>query len=71
MRTATDIHNEMTQLHDRKQELIKEMRGLSRDSAEHWTIWLELGDIQDNLKILREEFKAQVAWDQQNILDKE
>jgi hypothetical protein len=71
MRTATDIHNDMTQLHDRKQELLKEMRGLSRDSVEHWTIWLELGDIRDNLKILREEFKAQVAWDQQNILDKE
>lgn len=71
MRTATDIQNEMNQLYDRKQEILKQMKDLGRDEAEHYTLWLELGDIRDNLQMLRDEFKAQVAWDNQNILEKD
>lgn len=65
MRTATDILNEMDQLDARKRELLKEMRELTPDQAEHYAIWLELGDIRENLNALREDLQAQLASDNQ------
>ena len=71
MRTATDILNEMDQLDARKKELLREMRELTPDQAEHYAIWLEIGDIRENLSILREDLQAQLAWDNQNIFERE
>lgn len=71
MRTATDILNEMDQLDARKKELLREMRELTPDQAEHYAIWLEIGDIRENLSTLREELQAQLAWDNQNIFERE
>lgn len=71
MKTATDILNEMDQLDARKRELLKELRELAPDQAEHYAIWLELGDIRENLNTLREDLQAQLAWDNQNIFERE
>lgn len=70
MRTATDIRNDMEQLYTRKVELLKERKTLGRDTVEYYMIELELSDIRCNLELLRDEFKAQVDWDNQNIFDR-
>ena len=69
-RTATDIRNEMSALFERSKEIQREMSRLGADEAEHYMLSLELADIRDNLKMLREDFIAQLEWDDQNIADK-
>lgn len=69
-RTATDIRNEMTILFERNKEIQQELSRLSADQVEHYMLSLELADIRDNLKMLREDFQTQVEWDNQNISDK-
>lgn len=69
-RAATDIRNEMTILFERNKEIQQELSRLSADQVEHYMLSLELADIRDNLKMLREDFQNQVEWDNQNISDK-
>ena len=69
-RTATDIRNQMAALLERSKEIQREMSRLGADEAEHYMLSLELADIRDDLKMLREDFITQLEWDDQNIADK-
>lgn len=69
-RTATDIRNQMAALFERSKEIQREMSRLGADEAEHYMLSLELADIRDDLKMLREDFITQLEWDDQNIADK-